>query len=69
MNIQPPRHILSPLLLSEFGVRGLSLKKCRGGVGVGVETEMTMSAVEELSSERPHTPEIEENRSAKQCRN
>jgi hypothetical protein len=34
-----------------------------------VETEMTMSAVEELSSERPHTPEIEENRSAKQCRN
>jgi hypothetical protein len=33
MNIQPPRHILSPLLLSEFGVRGLSLKKVQRRCG------------------------------------
>jgi hypothetical protein len=34
----------------------------------GVETEMTMSTGEGPSSGRPRTPEIEENRNAKQCR-
>jgi hypothetical protein len=44
-------------------------KKSRGGVRGGVDTEMTMSADEGPSSERPRAPEIEENRNAKRCRN
>jgi hypothetical protein len=47
----------------------LSLKKHRGGVIGGVETETTMSVGEEASSERPGAPRIEENRNAKRCRN
>jgi hypothetical protein len=45
------------------------LKKRRGGVRVGVETETTMSTGEGPSSGRPRTPDIEENRNAKRCRN
>jgi hypothetical protein len=50
MNIQPCRPIPSPLLLCEWISGSLSLKKRRGGVRVGVETEATMSAGEGPSS-------------------
>jgi hypothetical protein len=45
------------------------LKKRRGGVRGGVETETTMSAGEGPSSGRPHALGIEENWNAKRCRN
>jgi hypothetical protein len=63
MNIQPP------LLLSEWISATLSLKKHRGGVRRGMETETTMSVGEGPSSGRPRAPGIEENRNAKRCRN
>jgi hypothetical protein len=69
MNIQPPRPILYPLLLSEWISASLSLKKHRGGVRVGVDTETTMSAGEGPSSGRPRAPGIEENRNTKRCHN
>jgi hypothetical protein len=45
------------------------LKKRKGGMRVGVETETMISTSEGPSSGRPRTPEIEENRNAKRCRN
>jgi hypothetical protein len=60
---------LSPLLLSERISIALSLKKRRGGVRGGVETETTMSTDEGPSSGRPRSPGIEENQNAKRCRN
>jgi hypothetical protein len=45
------------------------LKKRRGGVRGGVETETTMSAGEGPSSGRPHALGIEENWNTKRCRN
>jgi hypothetical protein len=69
MNIQPPRPIPLPLLLSEWISASLSLKKRRGGVRVGVETETTISVDEAPRSGRPRAHEIEENQNAKRCRN
>jgi hypothetical protein len=58
-----------PLLLSEWISASLSLKKRRGGVRVGVETETTISADEAPRSGRPRAHEIEENQNAKRCHN
>jgi hypothetical protein len=69
MNIQSPRPIPSPLLLSEWISATLSLKKHRRGVRVGVETKTMMSAGEGPCSRRPRAPEIEENQNAKRCCN
>jgi hypothetical protein len=59
MNIQPP------LLLFEWISAALSLKKRRGGMNAGVETETTMSTSVGSSSGRLRAPGIEEDRNAK----
>jgi hypothetical protein len=56
MNIQPPRPIPSPLLLSEWISASLSLKKCRGGVRVGMETDTEMSTGEGQAADDPTHP-------------